>query len=204
MVKRTRNTDGPSSGASGKKRARNKNSSTAPTMRLSAEKKSKIAQFLSISGGGGQISEAAAKLYLDDSGWSIEVALNNFFSDGGAKARSMGAAGSAVRVNVSSIETAFNKYATDGNGIMDSEQLFKFCEDLEINPAEDAVILVILHLMDVESMEAIPLQKWIDGFRAMGVDSVDALKKKLKMNSNFKISKNCNMVLKFQLSNSYL
>ena len=182
MVKRGRKeAEDKSSVASGKKRARNKNSTpSGTTMRLSAEKKSKIAQFLSISGGGGQISESAAQAYLNDCGWSIEVALNQFFTDGGAKARSMGAGGShGGRVSVPNIEAAFNKYATSGNNSMDAEQLFKFCEDLGINPAEDPVILVILHLMGVESMESIELKYWIDGFKKMGVDSVDSLKKKL-------------------------
>lgn len=53
----------------------------------------------------------------------------------------------------------------------------RFCADLEVDPA-DPILLIICWQMKAKTMCVFTLEEWTQGFTAMGVESVDALKGK--------------------------
>lgn len=53
----------------------------------------------------------------------------------------------------------------------------RFCADLEVDPT-DPILLIICWQMKAKTMCVFTLEEWTQGFTAMGVESVDALKGK--------------------------
>lgn len=55
----------------------------------------------------------------------------------------------------------------------------KFFEDMGVNPSSDNVTFLICSKMNCNQMGLITQPEWVNGFKALGVSTVDELKRKL-------------------------
>ncbi|RPD63357.1 defective in Cullin neddylation protein 1 [Lentinus tigrinus ALCF2SS1-6] len=83
----------------------------------------------------------------------------------------------APQASTSKLNALFDKYK-DGDDIT-IDGTIKLCEDLDVNP-EDVVLLAVAYELKSPSMGQWSRKGWVDGWKALGVDTIDGMKTTLQ------------------------
>ncbi len=106
----------------------------------------------------------------------INNAVEEYYTKGyGTEAASAGS-GSFTQAKA---QQTFDRYKDAGTGNIEIDGLQKFFEDLGVNAATDIVTMLISMKMGAANMGIYTSAEFVNGFKALGVGSVDDLKKKL-------------------------
>jgi len=77
------------------------------------------------------------------------------------------------------LEELFNKYKEeDDDQMLGPNGMVKLCQDLDVDP-EDVVTLVMAYRLKAKQMGYFSKEEFTKGFEAMGVDSIDKMKKQI-------------------------
>ncbi|KAF5334925.1 hypothetical protein D9611_010029 [Ephemerocybe angulata] len=130
-----------------------------------------IVQFCSITGA----STRDAKKFLEHHG-RLDVAVDAFFNNpnqfasSSSKSRAKEAAPSTSKLG-----SLFDKYKDAEGDEISIDGTIKLCEDLEVDP-EDVVMLAVAYELKSPRIGEWSRQGWLDGWKALGVDSLPAMK----------------------------
>ena len=116
-------------------------------------------------------SEKVAVELLTVFGWSLEAAVDAFFTGAGSLGSSAGPA-----IDSAKVAEMFAKYKEADVDEIQVAGTERFCTDLGVDPS-DPIMLIICWQMRCKHMCVFTLEEWTQGFTAMGVESVDALSK---------------------------
>jgi len=134
---------------------------------LKRPQKDKAKQFCVFTGA----NEKVAVELLTVFGWSLEAAVDAFFTGGAGHLGS--SAGPAVdSAKVAEVFTKYKEADADEIQVSGTE---RFCTDLGVDPS-DPILLVIAWQMRAKTMCVFTLEEWTRGFVAMGVETVEALR----------------------------
>jgi DCN1-like protein 1/2 len=134
---------------------------------LKRPQKEKAKQFCVFTGA----SEKVAVELLTVFGWSLEAAVDAFFTGAGSLGSSAGPA-----IDSAKVAEMFAKYKEADVDEIQVAGTERFCTDLGVDPS-DPIMLIICWQMRCKHMCVFTLEEWTQGFTAMGVESVDALSK---------------------------
>ncbi|CAD7704543.1 unnamed protein product [Ostreobium quekettii] len=141
--------------------------SPLPTMiRLSRAQKEEVKQFRTITGA----VEKVAIEYLKAEGWNLQNAIGYYYTSPPAMP--------APKVNRKAIERLWAKYRDPQQDVMQAEGIGNFCEDLQVDPS-DAALLVLSWHMKAEVMSEFSKDEFIGGLTQLGCDSIEKLRKRL-------------------------
>ncbi|KAF9350802.1 hypothetical protein BGX34_000988 [Mortierella sp. NVP85] len=134
-------------------------------------------------------SQDVAIAVLRDSGWNVEIAVNNFYNNGGAAYQSKGSR--AETVNAKQIDEIFNSFKDDDNHIL-LEGTEQFCAALDVDPT-DVVVLVMAWHLKAERMCEFTRDGFVQGWKELGCDtlekmkgSIEIMREELKDDATFK------------------
>ncbi|KAG8993681.1 Scaffold-type E3 ligase [Tulasnella sp. JGI-2019a] len=135
-------------------------------MSSQAKKDAAIAQFQAVTGA----SHSESTKYLKKHGYRVDVAVDQFFSDGGSTGTSQ-TQGPALETKLNEL---FNRYkeSVDSIGI---DGTIKMGQDLNVE-MEDVVMLALASELGSTSVGVWPKQGWISGMKSLQCDSITSLK----------------------------
>ncbi len=87
--------------------------------------------------------------------------------------------GGGSGANATKVQQTFDRYKDGSTGNMEAEGIIKFYEDLSVNAASDIITIYISCKLGANQMGVYTSAEFTNGFKAMGVSTVDDLKKKL-------------------------
>ncbi|XP_037940377.1 DCN1-like protein [Teleopsis dalmanni] len=128
--------------------------------------KEKIKKFISLT----QTSEQTAIYCLQQSGWKLEVASDNFFQHPKEYCR---------EVDRRKIEQLFLRYRDKNDDFkICSDGVIKLLDDLELSP-DSKLVLIIAWKFHAEVQCEFSRDEFVNGMFELGVDSIDKLKARL-------------------------
>ena len=139
-------------------------------MSTSADQKRLIAQFISTTNS----QTNSAQKYLKNYGWHLETAVDEYFSE---KSRKGGS--SAGVVSSRAIDKVFQKYKSPDEDIIGLEGTEQYFNDLGVD-LEDTIALAISCVLGSPTIGEFPRQPFIDGWRTLGCDTLEKMKKKIE------------------------
>jgi DCN1-like protein 1/2 len=121
-------------------------------------------------------SDKIALEYLSSCGFDLDRALDSFYSKSSSSSSKASKAG-----DVNKLSRLFDHYSgsDDEKDLMADERLGKFFQDLEVNP-ESSLTLGIAWQLKCKNFGEIERKEFVTGFSALGVDSLEAIKKETK------------------------
>ncbi|KAL1943222.1 hypothetical protein VTO73DRAFT_4297 [Trametes versicolor] len=134
--------------------------------RADREMEDKIAQFSSVTGA----STKDARRYLTKYK-RLDQALDAFYSDPSAGAR--------ATASTSKLAALFDKYKEPDGDDITIDGTIKLCEDLGVDP-EDVVLLAVAYELKSPAMGQWTRKGWTEGWKALGVDTIPAMKTTLE------------------------
>ncbi|MEW5308695.1 MAG: hypothetical protein WDW38_000634 [Sanguina aurantia] len=129
--------------------------------RLNKAQKDKVVQF----------SEKAAYECLKLASWGVDAGIDYFYTSGQQCA-------SSSSVDPRALEALYQSYKASGEDMMLADGVCRFCEDLEVDPA-DVIMLIISYHMNAAVMCEFSKEEFTSGMLKMGCDSVAKLKLKI-------------------------
>lgn len=135
-------------------------------MNRSKKEKERVSQFKSITGA----SDKIASECLRATGWSVESAIDYFYSSG--------LQGSVLNVDMRAIEALFARYQNGSDGVIMAEGVGRFCDDLGVDPS-DIVMLVLSWRLNAATMCEYSRDEFVGGLQQLGCDSLEKINKKL-------------------------
>ncbi|VFQ91684.1 unnamed protein product [Cuscuta campestris] len=132
--------------------------------RLGRGHRDKLQQFMTITGA----SEKMAHQYLKTSEWSIEGALNFFYSQPQVKSSA----------DKKRLEELYNRYKDPYCDMIMADGISLLCNDIQVDP-QDIVMLVVSWHMGAATMCEFSKQEFISGLQSLGVDSLDKFREKI-------------------------
>ncbi|GBF90080.1 hypothetical protein Rsub_02788 [Raphidocelis subcapitata] len=130
------------------------------------KEKEKASQFKTITGA----SDKVATECLRATGWSVEAAIEYFYSSGLQAA--------VPSVDMKGIEALFAKYKDAADGAIRAEGVGSFCEDLGVDPS-DVVMLVLSWRLNAATMCEYTRDEFVGGLQRLGCDSLEKIKRRL-------------------------
>lgn len=147
-------------------------------MSLDPKKKKILQEFISVA----ECSEENGLVFLKDSKWNFDQALDAFFSNPVKN----------IQKSDKSYELFFDKYKDSKQDLILQEGIEKFCEDLGIDPM-NPVILVISYYMNSQEMVKnkkifilfdlkgiFTKNEFIQGMKTLNCENIEILRKELK------------------------
>ncbi|GBE86953.1 Defective in cullin neddylation protein [Sparassis crispa] len=126
----------------------------------------KIVQFCAVTGA----STRDAKRFLEKHK-RLDIAIDSYYTDpsGGSTAQAVPPA------STSKLNQLFDKYKDPDSDNIAVNGTINFCEDLGVDP-EDVVLLAVAHDLKSPAMGEWSRKGWVDGWKALGCDSISAMK----------------------------
>jgi DCN1-like protein 1/2 len=115
--------------------------------------------------------EKVALNYLKRTHWHLEQAIDEFYMY-----ENMPPA--VPSVNSQQIEALFNRYKSLSSGLIESEGIQRFCDDLGID-VMDPAILIISYYFKAETMGVYKKEEFLQGMTALGCDSINKLRDRI-------------------------
>lgn len=141
---------------------------------LNRAQREKIANFQAVTG-------APAKLaadFLNRYSWSLDQAVDIFFSEGHSFSQAQRAAAPSV-VDSKKLDAWFRKYKDSDGETIGSEGIQELCNDLGIS-ALDPVTLVLSYHCHAQHMGVFTREEFCGGMQRLGCDDIAKLKAKLE------------------------
>jgi len=141
----------------------------------SREQKERVKQVVSFTA----CSESVAKELLAAFEWNVEMALDAFYDGGyGVASSPRATGGGAGAIDRARLASFFDAYKDASGEKIDVYGMQRFCDDLEVDPS-DMVMLVLAWRLDASAMAEFQRDEFQEGMVRIGVDSLDALKRRL-------------------------
>lgn len=137
--------------------------------KLKSSQKEKVRQFIAFTNTG----EKTAIYCLGVHDWRMDIATDNFFTNPDKYNKETKCA-----VDKKKLTTLFDKYKDPSEDKMLVNGVAQFCEDLSLDPACFEVLLICWKFKASVQCE-FTRKEFTDGMTELGVDSLDALKKRL-------------------------
>lgn len=120
------------------------------------------------------VPASAAIEYLGLSGWSLDRAVDYFFSSGMSGQSFRG----RRKIDSGALRSFFDAYKDPNRDSILAEGIIRMCEDLGVNP-EDIVMLILSWRMGAETMGEWSWDDFSCGMEKLGVDSLQKLKTRI-------------------------
>ncbi|KAL5525275.1 DCN1 [Sanghuangporus sanghuang] len=136
-----------------------------------------IVQFCNVTGA----STKDARKFLEKYK-RLDSAIDNYYND----PNQFGGGGGSKRAEAdrsARLSAIFDKYKDPESDDILIDGTIKLCEDLEVNP-EDVVLLAIAYELKAPSMGRWTRKGWIDGWRNLGQDTIEGMRKTLSILSH--------------------
>ncbi|KAL5520319.1 hypothetical protein ACEPAG_9533 [Sanghuangporus baumii] len=133
-----------------------------------------IVQFCNVTGA----STKDARKFLEKYK-RLDSAIDNYYND----PSQFGGGGGSKRAEAdrsARLSAIFDKYKDPESDDILIDGTIKLCEDLEVNP-EDVVLLAIAYELKAPSMGRWTRKGWIDGWRNLGQDTIEGMRKTLSI-----------------------
>jgi len=132
-----------------------------------------IAQFCTVTGA----SARDARKFLE-AHKRLDIAIDAYYTNPNAFASSGRRKGDSAAPSTSKLGQLFDKYKDSDEDEITVDGTIKFCEDLEVDP-EDVVLLAVAFELKSPRMGQWTRQGWVDGWKAIGTDSISGMKSAL-------------------------
>jgi len=132
-----------------------------------------VAQFCTVTGA----SARDARKFLE-AHKRLDIAIDAYYTNPNAFARSGRRKVDSSAPSSSKLSQLFDKYKDPDEDNITVDGTIKFCEDLEVDP-EDVVLLAIAYELKSPRLGQWTKQGWIDGWKAIGTDSILGMKSAL-------------------------
>lgn len=137
---------------------------------MNRQQRDKQSQFVGITGA----DSSTATRCLEAASWSVEAAIDYFYSNGMQPSRS-----ASKRPDRDAIHRLFLKYKDeDDEDVVGVEGISQLCSDLGVEP-DDIVVLVLSWHLGAEAMCEYSKKEFEEGLAELGCDSIDKLRAKL-------------------------
>ncbi|GJE88982.1 defective in Cullin neddylation protein 1 [Phanerochaete sordida] len=130
--------------------------------RVDKQLEEKINQFCMVTGA----SQRDARKYIEKYK-GTEPALNAFYNDMSTR--------STAAPSSSKLGQLFDQYKDADGDEISADGTLKFCEDLAVDP-EDVVLLAVAYELKSPRMGEWTRKGWVDGWKAVGADSIPTMK----------------------------
>ncbi|KAF8937737.1 hypothetical protein BGZ58_002228 [Dissophora ornata] len=138
------------------------------------------------------VSESAAITLLKDCKWDVRVAVNTFYGGSSTAVAAQSDAGKpSTPVNVKEIEKIFDQFKDEKDLIL-IEGTERFCEALDVDPTDVAVLVLAWHLK-AENMCEFTRAGFVGGWTQLRCDtlekmkgSIETMRNELKDDASFK------------------
>lgn len=137
-----------------------------PQTRLNRAQKEEVKQFRTITGA----TEKVAIEYLKSESWNLQNAIDSYYISPPAMP--------APRIDKKAIERLWLKYRDSQRDVMLAEGIGQLCEDLQVDPADVAMLVLSWH-MNAEMMSEFKKEEFVEGLTQLGCDSIEKLRKRL-------------------------
>ncbi|CAD7698470.1 unnamed protein product [Ostreobium quekettii] len=137
-----------------------------PQIRLNRAQKEEVKQFRTITGA----TEKTAIEYLRAESWNLQNAIDFYYTSPPAMP--------APKIDRKAIERLWAKYRDAQGDTMLAEGISLFCEDLQVDPTDVALLVLSWH-MNAEVMSEFKKEEFVDGLMQLGCDSIEKLRKRL-------------------------
>jgi DCN1-like protein 1/2 len=87
-------------------------------------------------------------------------------------------------VNQTKLQQIFDRYKDSDTGNIEYEGLMRFFTDLGVDPETDSITMYISYKMGAANIGTYTFTEFFNGFKAIGVSTMDELKKKLSTLNN--------------------
>ena len=139
------------------------------TKSLSKPHREKVSQFATVTGAPTKLAIECLTL----ANWTLDPAIDYYYSSGLNESTQ-----SRSRIDRTALQQFFLQYKDDNEDAILAEGIIKLCEDLDVDP-EDLVVLVLSWHLGAQSMGEYSKIEFETGMEALGVDSLEKLKKKV-------------------------
>ncbi|KAH9476857.1 Defective in cullin neddylation protein 1 [Psilocybe cubensis] len=129
-----------------------------------------VAQFCAVTGA----SAKDARKFME-AHKRLDIAIDAFYTNPKAFASSARRKGDSTVPSSSKLNQLFDKYKDPEDENITVDGTIKFCEDLEVDP-EDVVLLAIAYELKSPRMGQWTRAGWVDGWKAVGADSISGMK----------------------------
>ncbi|ESK84330.1 defective in cullin neddylation protein 1 [Moniliophthora roreri MCA 2997] len=131
---------------------------------------SNIAQFVAVTG----VTPQTAKKFLTHHK-RLDIAIDAYFNDPTPPSSTPTPSTPSRAPSTSKLNTLFDTYADSENkNLIGTDGTIKLCNDLGVDP-EDVVLLAVAYELKSPRMAEWERKGWVDGLKALGVDSIPAL-----------------------------
>ncbi|KAL4452395.1 hypothetical protein ABPG75_008057 [Micractinium tetrahymenae] len=139
---------------------------------MNRQQRERLSQFQGITGA----DSGVATRCLEAAGWSVEGAIDMYYSNGMHLAA--GGRSSGPRLDRDAIHRLFLRYKEADEELVGVEGISQLCADLGVEP-DDIVVLVLSWHFGAEAMCEYSRKEFEEGMAGLGCDSIDKLKAKL-------------------------
>jgi len=132
-----------------------------------------IAQFCGVTGA----SVKDARRYIEKFK-RLDYAIDAYYNDPRALSSASAQRREPAGPSTSKLNTLFERYKDPDGDIISIDGTIKFCSDLDVDP-ENVVLLALAYELKSPTIAEWRKKGWVDGWKSLGCDNTDAMKKLL-------------------------
>lgn len=134
--------------------------------KLSKAQREEVEHFRSIT----STNEKTAIEYLKAENWVLQNSIDSYYTNPPVRP--------PMKTDRRAIERLWTKYRDPGEDIMKAEGVGQFVEDLKVDPADVAVLVLCYH-MNANIMSEFSKEEFTGGIAKLGCDSIEKLRRRL-------------------------